>query len=127
MPRKKITELKSEGIGDTVQKVLQATGIDKVAKFLLGEDCGCDERRKKWNVRWRYHTPQCLTEEYYEYLKEWFTLNPTKVRHHELEKLLEIYNHVYHYKKREMTSCSECVSEMIGELYLIYKDYGDDN
>jgi len=116
---------KSEGVGDTVHKVLKATGIDQVAKFLLGEDCGCDERRKKWNQKWRYHTPQCLTEEYYQWLKEWFIRNPTKVKSIEQEKLLEIYNHVYHYKKREMTSCSSCVSEMIGELYVIYQDYGD--
>ena len=29
----------SKGFGDTVEKVFQATGIDKVAKWLLGEDC----------------------------------------------------------------------------------------
>ncbi len=127
MPRKKTTNVQSEGVGDTIQKVLKATGIEKVAKFILGEDCGCDERRKKWNERWRYHVPKCLTEEHYDYLSEWFKRNPTKVKPAELEKLLEIYNYVYHYKKREMTTCSSCVSEMIAELYLIFKDYGDDN
>ncbi|MFM1755055.1 MAG: hypothetical protein RLZZ236_1994, partial [Bacteroidota bacterium] len=35
---------KAEGLGDTVESILKATHIDKVAKWLLGEDCGCNER-----------------------------------------------------------------------------------
>ena len=40
---------KSKGLGDTIAKVTKATGIDKVAKAVLGDDCGCEERRKKLN------------------------------------------------------------------------------
>ena len=36
----------SEGLGDVVENVLEKTGIAKVAKFLRGEDCGCDERKE---------------------------------------------------------------------------------
>ena len=38
---------KSKGIGDDIAKFTKATGIDKLAKKVLGDDCGCEERRKK--------------------------------------------------------------------------------
>ena len=49
MAKRKIKKVvkQSEGLGDTVEKVFKATGIDKVAKFILGEDCGCEERKAK--------------------------------------------------------------------------------
>ena len=57
MPKKKsekkqksITKsTKSKGLGDTLEKVFKKTGIDKVAKWVLGEDCGCDDRKEKLN------------------------------------------------------------------------------
>ena len=42
-------EKKNKGLGDTIAKITKATGIDKVAKKVLGDDCGCEERRKKLN------------------------------------------------------------------------------
>ncbi len=33
-----ILAAESKGLGDTVEKVLEATGVAKVAKWLLGED-----------------------------------------------------------------------------------------
>lgn len=44
----------SRGLGDTVEKVTQATGIDKVVKAVVGEDCGCEERKKRLNNRFQY-------------------------------------------------------------------------
>ena len=31
---------KSKGLGDTIEKITKATGIDKVAKAVLGDDSG---------------------------------------------------------------------------------------
>lgn len=43
----------SEGIGDTVAKVLHFTGVDKVVDFVTDaleiEDCGCNKRREMLN------------------------------------------------------------------------------
>lgn len=53
--QKKNTEnIKAKGLGDTVEKVFKKTGIDKVAKFILGEDCGCDKRKEKLNKMFPY-------------------------------------------------------------------------
>ena len=44
---------KSEGFGDTIAKITNATGIDKladtIAKMAGAEDCGCNRRRKILN------------------------------------------------------------------------------
>ena len=37
---------KSKGLGDSIEKVTKATGIDKAVKFIAGEDCGCDKRKE---------------------------------------------------------------------------------
>ena len=34
-------------LGDTVERVLEATGIAKIVKAVVGEDCGC-QQRKEW-------------------------------------------------------------------------------
>ena len=65
----KFNKLRNEpkGLGDTVEKVLEATGVKAVVKKLFGEDCGCDERKEMLNKIFPYNrTPQrCLTEEQY--------------------------------------------------------------
>ena len=33
---------KSKGLGDSLEKVIKTMGIDKVAKAVLGDDCGCE-------------------------------------------------------------------------------------
>ena len=49
---------KSKGLGDTVAKITNATGLDKVAdavaKAAGAEDCGCNKRRKTLNELFPY-------------------------------------------------------------------------
>ena len=63
---------KSEGLGDTVEKVLEATGIANVVKFIAGEDCGCDERKQLLNKIFPYRKPNCMEEWEFEFLNEFF-------------------------------------------------------
>jgi hypothetical protein len=48
----------SKGLGDTVAKVTNALGIDKlaeqVAQSMGKEDCGCNKRREKLNDMFPY-------------------------------------------------------------------------
>jgi len=39
--------MKSKGLGDKIEKLTEKTGIKKVVKMIFGEDCGCEERKKK--------------------------------------------------------------------------------
>lgn len=49
---------KSTGLGDTVAKMTNALGLDKVAesvaKAVGKEDCGCSKRREKLNELFPY-------------------------------------------------------------------------
>tara|TARA_R110000824_G_scaffold121726_1_gene278037 strand:- start:386 stop:607 length:222 start_codon:yes stop_codon:yes gene_type:complete len=46
-------ELK-RGLGDTIEEVFKKTGISYIAKKALGDDCGCNKRKKKLNKMFPY-------------------------------------------------------------------------
>ena len=120
MARKK---KQAEGLGDTVENILEATGIAKVAKWVLGEDCGCEERKQKLNDLWRYKKPECLTEDEYTYLDTFFNRGTSSVKPSEQRELLKIYNRVLH-EKQQPTSCGSCLRDIVNklnQLYAIYK------
>jgi hypothetical protein len=119
MARKK----KAEGLGDTVENILEVTGIAKVAKWVMGEDCGCEERKQKLNDLWRYKKPECLTEDEYKYLDTFFNRGTSSVKPSEQRELLKIYNRVLH-EKQQPTSCGSCLRDIVNklnQLYAIYK------
>ena len=44
--------MKSQGLGDTIEKITTATGIKKVVKKIsekTGKDCGCGKRKESFN------------------------------------------------------------------------------
>ena len=121
-----MSEQKDElkGAGDLIQKVLKKTGVDKVAKFILGEDCGCDERRDKINKIWPFKNVKCLEEHEYKYLDEWFKLNKQTIKYEEQKKMLKIYNRVFN-RKDEISQCSKCINNKVQELKKLYLNYKD--
>ena len=111
---------KATGLGDTIENVLQATGIDKVAKFILGEDCGCDERKEKLN-KWKPYI-ECLNHNEYNYLKEWFESNRQTINVKQRNELITIYNRIFN-KKQKDTSCGSCVRGIVNDLKRVYNEY----
>jgi len=131
MPKKKLEKkakkstesTKARGLGDTVEKVLEKTGIAKVAKWILGEDCGCEERKEKLNKLFPYKKPECLTEDEFKYLDKYFTESKSTVHPKTQEKLLKIGNRIFH-QKMSMTSCTSCFKKNLhDQLYKVYKEY----
>ena len=119
---KKNHEAKSEGVGDTVAKITKATGIEKAVKFLAGEDCNCNERKKVLNHIFPYQKPLCLTEEEYNYLSDRIG-NINKVSIEEQKKILSIYNRIFKDNK-QLTSCSSCfLNGVWKKLERIFKEY----
>lgn len=116
-PRKKAT-----GLGDTVEQVLEATGIAKVAKFVLGEDCNCQERKKKLNEWFPYRQPECLTEEEYNWLTETRILEKDTFKPSEVTRIREIYSRVMKVRL-EPSSCASCFREIVFNLRKIYNAY----
>jgi hypothetical protein len=44
--------MKSQGLGDTIEKITTATGIKKAVEFATkssGRECGCNARKEKLN------------------------------------------------------------------------------
>ena len=49
--------MKSKGLGDSVEKFTQATGIKSIVEkgaATLGKDCGCSQRKNKLNELFPY-------------------------------------------------------------------------
>lgn len=115
-------ENKPKGLGDTVAKITKATGIDKVVKFIAGEDCGCDERKKKLNELFPYKKPNCLNENEHLTLKEFFRRNPTQVSRSDQMTLLKISNRIFN-ERKELSSCSSCVRGMVQRLKRLLNEY----
>ena len=120
-----ILAAKSEGLGDTVEKVLEVTGVAKVAKWLLGEDCGCDERKAKLNELFPYRKALCLEENEFSYLNEWFNKNTDRVTPIEQVELFKIHSRVFQVRN-ELTSCPSCVLERVNDLRKVYNQYKSD-
>jgi len=50
-------QVKSKGLGDTIEKATKATGIKKVVDAvsrITGVDCGCSKRRDALNEKYPY-------------------------------------------------------------------------
>lgn len=115
---------KSVGLGDTIEKITQATGIDKLVKFVAGEDCGCEERKKRLNVMFPYNKPVCLTEQEHEYLKNYYDSKIVQVKHSVQIEILKIFNRVFN-QNLQPTSCSDCYRDIHYKLEKLYNTYKD--
>jgi len=113
---KKNVEKQSKGLGDTVAKITKATGIDKAVKFIAGEDCGCDERRTKWNESFKYRTVKCVNEDDYKFLTHFLSNRPSTVSFDDKTRLIDIYNYVFEARENRRTHCSSCVIKVVNNL-----------
>lgn len=66
MPERKVK--RSQGLGDTVEKVAKKTGVKKLVEFFTpeGKDCGCDKRKETLNRLFPYNKPNCMNKEQYD-------------------------------------------------------------
>ena len=113
-------EKASEGLGDTIAKVTEATGIKKAVKFLAGEDCGCDERQERLNRIFKYNNPECLNKQEYEYIADWIENGNDKLNSKQLKEMNVIYNRVF----KKKFKCQKCSApRMMKELVTYFNDY----
>lgn len=122
--KKKFNKENTIGLGDVVERVTEATGIKKAVKFIAGEDCGCNERKEKMNQIpiLKRRNVNCLTEDEYNYLSQWFSNDSNMIRQDDQNKILKIYNRVFN-QRRERTSCGSCIKTMIDELKILFNQY----
>ena len=116
---------KAQGLGDTIEQFTEVTGIkagvEKLAQA-IGWDCGCDARKEKLNQMFPYKKINCLTEEDYEYLQGWFSMDRHSVSIMEQRRLTEIYYNVFN-QQLEQTSCDSCWRDYISQIRKVYIEY----
>lgn len=127
-----------QGLGDQVHNVLNSPAVKPVTEALKkvlfkdGEDCGCNERRERWNKlpRIGMKRPRCLTEEMYNDLKTIEVL-PRTVDRRFMDILEQTHAYVFNHKLHRF--CGGCqgagarIRKAHGELMTILKSYEDEN
>ena len=111
---------KSKGLGDSIEKVFKATGIDKVAKKVLGDDCGCEERKQKLNKIFPYSNVRQFTEDdlsIYESVLP--RIQKGTIKSEDQAILVKLYNKVFNANKKP-TSCGSCVQQTLAQLAKVY-------
>ena len=110
------------GLGDVVEKITEATGIKAVVKFVAGDDCGCDQRKKKLNQLFPNFKPECLTEDEYNYLSQEMKIGRNVVDVQTQRAMIAIYNRVFHQNKTG-TSCGACFAKVYNSLRRLIDEY----
>lgn len=120
------TKAPSKGLGDTIEKITEATGIKaavEVFNKLTGTDCGCEERKAKLNNLIPYRRKvNCLTESDYNMLTEF--IKPTKgsLTPNEQWTIQGIYERVFEVKIQH-SNCGSCWRDTISDLRKVYNEY----
>ncbi len=123
---------KPTGAGDIVENVLEKTGVAKVAKKVLGEDCGCDERKEFLNklMPVRYKADRCFTDDELKWYDNYYknrTLNIVTAE--ELKEIVKLHESIFLWKVNNL--CHNCsgsakiirnMVERLDKVYLTYKN-----
>lgn len=104
----------SIGAGDVIEKITKATGIKKAVKFIAGEDCGCDERKKKAN-KLRIKIANCPTQKEYEAIKNLLDRKPTALTKDQQVLVVNTYNSIFN-TRVQVSKCGSCYKGMINKL-----------
>lgn len=114
---------KSKGIGDTIQEITQAVGLDvvaeKVAEAVGADDCGCKARAKSLNEVFPYKRLSDLSNEDFIYLDNYFSEARSSVDTATQKQLIAVFNRVFN-AKRKVSNCSPCVASMVRDLRKVY-------
>lgn len=109
---------KSKGLGDSIEKVLKKTGIDKVAKKVLGDDCGCEERKKALNKMFPY-SRQFTPDEISIYESVLTRIKGERISGKDQAIMVKLYNKVFNANKKT-SSCGSCVQQTLAKLAKVY-------
>lgn len=114
---------KSKGLGDTIEKITEATGIKKVVEAVseaTGVDCGCEGRKDLLNKLFPYKETECLNDEDKEWLANYFEVNNNQLTPKQQTRVIEIYKNVFN-QVINPSNCGSCWRDRIAELKQVYE------
>ena len=112
---------KSKGLGDSIEKALKATGIDKGAKKVLGDDCGCSDRRDKLNKLFPYSKVRQFTEDELKIYESVLPRIKGTISGDDQSIMIRLYNKVVNANKKPSSS-TPCVRETLAKLKKVYQN-----
>ncbi len=80
------------------------------------------ERKEKLNKLFPYNQPECLKENEYNFLKEFFSIQRNTVSYKQQLELIAISNRTLH-TKLQPSSCSSCIKSLMEKLKKLYDNY----
>ena len=115
----------SSGLGDTVEKITKATGIKKVVDTVfqkIEKDCGCEERKKRLNEKFRYEKPECFLEEEFNLIHRDVEDNKRRFTPEDQAEYIKIFERVYNTR---VQGCSSCAFKdtIFSKLVTLYREY----
>ena len=114
---------KSKGLGDTIEKITEATGIKKVVEAVseaTGLNCGCEGRKELLNKLFPYKKPECLNDIDKEYLINFFSTSNNQLTPKQQTRIIEIYKNVFN-QNISPSNCGSCWRDRINELKKVYE------
>lgn len=114
---------KSKGLGDTIEKITEATGIKAVVEAVseaTGIDCGCEDRKDLLNKLFPYKQTECLNNEDKEWLANYFESNNNQLTPKQQTRVIEIYRNVFK-QVINPSNCGSCWRDRINELKQVYE------
>ena len=122
---------RSKGLGDTVAKITEATGIKAVVETIseiTGIDCGCGDensgRHKKLNELWSYRKPNCLIQEDIDFLLPYFEFKKDSLTPKEQWRIKDIYKAVFNEVIQD-SNCASCWRDTLNDLRKVYETQQD--
>ena len=114
---------KSKGLGDTIDKFTEKTGIKKIVKAIAGDDCGCEDRKRKLNQLFpNFKNIRQFTEDEIKIYEE--AILPVVERGHLLKEEKPIVDALYRGvfgSSPQWKSCTPCNKKIITNLYKVYE------
>ena len=120
--KKTSQEIESTGLGDTVEKVFRKTGMDKIAKAVLGDDCGCDKRQELLNDLFPYKKFNAPTDEELDTIDWLFTKSRNTISGSMVKEIYSVYNRIFN-DKAKPTNCSSCFKPVKQKLLKIHNEF----
>mgnify|MGYP003134199837 CR=1 FL=1 len=119
MPSKKSTKVK--GLGDVVEKVTEATGIKKLVKAVYGDDCGCEERKRKLNRMFPMgvRMDEEQKQRYLMHVSGWRQAPGGQLPRADVREAFLLYEEITGRRER-MSSCGGCIKGVLTKLDEIY-------
>lgn len=113
---------KPKGLGDTVETIIKATGLDKLVK----DDCGCEARKAALNLLLPYrYKARCVTTEESEKWAEFKEHLQVRIPSEQVVYVCELYASVFN--RQVWYPCASCspkpLINMIDRLDIVFKEF----